>query len=53
MAKKGKEPRNKSGPANNTLMKTKKMFWAHTKGYKDVLFTSVTAKDVAQFTDTI
>ena len=34
-------------------MTTKKTFRAWNKGYEDVLFTSVTAKDAAQFMDTI
>ena len=53
MAKKGKKPWKKSGLTSSAPKTTKKTFWAPTKGYKDVFFTSVTAEDAAQFTDTI
>ena len=53
MTKKGKKPWKKSGPTNIAPTTTKKTFWAPTKGHEDLLFTSGTAKDAAQFTDTI
>ena len=51
--KEGKKPWKKSEPANSALTTTKKMFWAPTKGYDNVFFTSGTAKDAAQFTEKI
>ena len=53
MATKGKQPWKKSGLASSAPTTTKKTFRALTKGYKDVCFTLGTAKDGAQFTDTI
>ena len=53
MAKKGKKPWKKSGPASSVLTTTKKTFQAPTKGYEDVFFTLGTSKDAVQFTDTI
>ena len=53
MTKERNIPWKKSGPSNSAPKTTKKTFWAPTKGYKDVLFTSGTAKDAAQFMDTI
>ena len=53
MEKKGKKPRKKLGPVSSAPNTTKKTFRALTKGYKDVFFTSGTAKDAAQFMDTI
>ena len=53
MTKKGKKPWKNLGPANSALTTTKKTFWAPTKGYKDVFFTSGTAKGAAKFTYTI
>ena len=52
MEKKGKKPWKKLGPVRSYLTATKKKFQAPTKGYED-FFTSVTAKDAAQFVDTI
>ena len=53
MKKKGKKPWNKLGPVNSAPTTTKKTFRAPTKGYEDVLFTSGTVKDAAQFMDKI
>ena len=53
MTKKGKKPWKILGLENSSPTTRKKMFLAPTKGYKYVLFTSVTTKDAAQFTDTI
>ena len=53
MTKKRNKPWKKSGPANSAPTTTKKKFRAPTKGYKYLFFTSGTAKDAAQFTDTI
>ena len=53
MTKKGKKPWKKSGLAKSAPTTTEKTFRAPTKGYKYVFFTSGTAKDATQFTDTI
>ena len=53
MLKKGKKPYNKSGPASSAPTTMEKMFRAPTKVYKDVFFTSGTAKYASQFMDTI
>ena len=53
MAKKGKKPCKRSGTTSSAPTITKKTFRDPTKGYKDAFFTSGTAKDAAQFTDTI
>ena len=53
MTKKGNKPWKKLGLANSALTTTNKTFWAPTKGHEYLLFTSGTAKDAAQFTDTI
>ena len=53
MRKKGKKPWKKSGQENSAPTTTKKTLWAPTKGYEYVFFTSGTAKDAAQFMDTI
>ena len=53
MAKKGKKPWKRSGPASSAPITTKKTLWAPTKGYKDLFFTLGTDKDTVQFTDTI
>ena len=53
MENKGKKPWKKLGLESSALTTTKKMFQAPTKVYEDVFFTSGTAKDMAQFMDTI
>ena len=53
MEKKGKKPRKKLGPVSSAPNTTKKTFRALTKGYEDVFFTSGTAKDAAQFMETV
>ena len=53
MAKKGNKPWKKSGSASSATATTKKKLRAPTKVYQDVFFTSGTAKDVAQFMDTV
>ena len=53
MAKKGNKPWKNLGPASSAPTTTKKTIRAPTKGYEDVFFTYETAKDAAQFTDTI
>ena len=53
MTKKGEKTWKKSGLASSASATMKKMFRVTTKGYKYLLFTSGTAKDAAQFMDTI
>ena len=53
IAKKGKKPWKNSVSASSAPGTTKKKFQALTKGYKDVFFTSGTAKYAAQFMDTV
>ena len=53
MTKKGNKPWKKLGLANSALTTTNKTFWAPTKGYQYLFFTSGTAKDAARLTDTI
>ena len=53
MERKVKKPWKKLGSLNSAPTTTKKTFRAQKKGYEYIFFTSGTAKDVAQFTDTI
>ena len=48
-----KETLENSGSASSAPATTKKKFWVPTKGYEYVFFTLGTAKDAAQFMDTV
>ena len=53
MAKKGRKTRKKLGSARSAPVTTKKKFRVLTKVYEDVFLTSGTAKDAAQFMETV
>ena len=53
MAKKGKKPCKKSGPASSSPTTRNEKFWAPTKGYKYVFCKVRKAKEKAHFMDTI